>query len=99
MYTIRSREDGGRTRDKANGGGNNQTGMADFLGVTINHTISALAGAAMEEARRRLDPASILSSASGGSLPDSAGIGLGWLRSLLGRSEWTIPCVDIKVRL
>jgi hypothetical protein len=102
MYTIRLREDGGRNRDNANSGANNRTGVADFLSETINQTISALAGAALEEARRRLNPASILSSASGtggGSLPESAGIGLGWLRSLLGRSEWTIPCVDIKIRL
>jgi len=102
MYTIRSREDSGRNRDNANSAANHQTGVADFLSLTINQTISALAGAALEEARQRLNATSILPSAGGaggGSLPESAGIGLGWLRSLLGRSEWTIPCVDIKVRL
>lgn len=72
--------------------------VADFLTATINHTISALAGAAFEEARRRLNPGSVLLSSSGG-LPESAGIGLSWLRSLLGRSEWTLPCVDVKIRL
>ena len=27
------------------------------------------------------------------------GLGAGWLRSLVGRNEWTVPCVDVKVRL
>lgn len=27
------------------------------------------------------------------------GLGVGWLRSLLGRREWIIPCVELKVRL
>ena len=65
----------------------------------MNHTVSALTSAAFEEAKKRLSPGSVLSVSGGGALPESAGIGLGWLRSLLGRSEWTIPCVNIKVRL
>lgn len=109
MYTIRSREkgggdggSGGSSNNTINGNGSSETGMADFLNTTINHTISALASAALKEASTRLTPGSALSSAGGvggGGLPESAGIGLGWLRSLLGRSEWTVPCVDIKVRL
>jgi hypothetical protein len=31
--------------------------------------------------------------------PEWTGIGVGWLRSLLGRREWRIPCVDVYVRL
>lgn len=27
------------------------------------------------------------------------GIGLDWLRSLVGRREWRLPCVDVNVRL
>ncbi|KAI5800279.1 hypothetical protein DFH27DRAFT_482552, partial [Peziza echinospora] len=27
------------------------------------------------------------------------GIGLEWLRSLVGRREWRLPCVDVNVRL
>ncbi|KAF8475644.1 bladder cancer-related protein BC10-domain-containing protein [Kalaharituber pfeilii] len=27
------------------------------------------------------------------------GIGLDWLRSLIGRREWRLPCVDVNVRL
>jgi len=28
-----------------------------------------------------------------------AGFGLDWLRSLLGRREWRVPCVEVTVRL
>ena len=31
--------------------------------------------------------------------PEWTGIGLGWLRSLLGRREWTIDCMNVKIRL
>ncbi len=27
------------------------------------------------------------------------GIGVGWLRSLLGRREWMLDCMDVKIRL
>jgi len=66
--------------------------VAVFAGA-LNNTAAALAGAAMEEAKRRL---------ASGVVPDRAewtGIGVEWLRSLLGRREWRVPCVDITVRL
>ena len=69
-------------------------GMADLVGAAVNHTLSALAGAAFDQARRRVSPTSW-----GSRVPESAGIGLGWLRSLLGRSEWTLPYLNINVRL
>lgn len=69
--------------------------MTDFVAAAVNHTLSALAGAAVQEARRRLETGPLASNI----LPESAGIGLGWLRSLLGRSEWTVPCLDVKVKL
>lgn len=93
IYTISSAERSD-TRITSEDNGADDAGMAEYLSAAVNHTLSALAGAALEEARKRLAPASL---AAG--LPESAGIGLGWLRSLLGRSEWTIPCLDIKVRL
>ena len=31
--------------------------------------------------------------------PEWTGLGLEWLRSLLGKREWTLPCVDVKIRL
>ena len=51
----------------------------------LNTTASALAGAAAEElARRRAE---------------WTGLGMEWLRSLLGRREWRIECMDIYIRL
>lgn len=65
----------------------------------MNSTLSVLAGALVEEGQRRArslgcPPATFISR----KLPDTVGIGTGWLMSLLGRSEWTLPCVDVKVR-
>lgn len=70
--------------------------LAGYVFETVNTTTKVLAGAAVEEVQRRF--------AHNGTAPESmpeewTGIGLEWLRSLLGRREWTIPCVDVKVRL
>ncbi|KAJ5477019.1 hypothetical protein N7539_007163 [Penicillium diatomitis] len=65
-------------------------GMAEFVFDTLNSTAKALAGAALEGAQQRL----------GVEGPEEwTGVGLEWLRSLTGRREWTLPCVDVKVRL
>ncbi|KAF7719270.1 Uncharacterized protein PECH_004797 [Penicillium ucsense] len=65
-------------------------GMAEFVFDTFNSTAKALAGAALESAQQRL----------GVEGPEEwTGVGLEWLRSLTGRREWTLPCVDVKVRL
>ena len=55
----------------------------------INETVSTLAGAALEETKRRM------------SAPPAGwtGAGLGWMRSWLGARQWRIPCVDVYVRL
>lgn len=51
----------------------------------LNSTASALASAAAEElARKRAE---------------WTGLGMEWLRSLLGRREWRIECMDIYIRL
>jgi hypothetical protein len=51
----------------------------------LNTTAGALAGAAADEiARRRAE---------------WTGLGMEWLRSLLGRREWRIECMDIYIRL
>jgi len=51
----------------------------------LNTTASALAGAAAEElARRRAE---------------WTGLGMEWLRSLLGKREWRIDCMDVYIRL
>lgn len=59
---------------------------------TMNTTATTLAEAAVEQARKRMDFASR-------GTEEWTGIGLEWLRSLLGRHEWTVPCLDVKVRL
>jgi hypothetical protein len=56
----------------------------------LNNTAAALAGAAMEEAKRRL----VRKVGA-----EWTGIGVEWLRSLLGRREWRINCVDVYIRL
>lgn len=69
--------------------------LASYVVETVNTTTKALAGAAVEEAQRRL----ALNGSSELGQQEWTGVGLEWLRSLLGRREWTLPCVDVKVRL
>lgn len=65
--------------------------LAGFAFDTFNSTTKALAGAAMDHAQQRLGLES---------KPEEwTGVGLEWLRNLLGQREWTLPCVDVKVRL
>lgn len=67
----------------------NQT--LDQVGIyagALNNTAFALAGTALEEAKRQL-----------ATKTEWTGIGVEWLRSLLGRREWRLPCVDVYVRL
>ncbi|KAJ5090346.1 hypothetical protein N7532_009030 [Penicillium argentinense] len=65
--------------------------LTGFVFDTFNSTAKALAGAALEGAQQRLGVET---------KPDEwTGVGLEWLRVLLGRREWTLPCVDVKVRL
>jgi len=52
---------------------------------TLNSTAAAIAAAALEDAKK--------------SRQEWTGIGVGWLRSLLGRREWRLPCLDVYVRL
>jgi hypothetical protein len=74
--------------------------VVGFAGEVVNSTMSVLAGVLVEEGQRRvkslgLPPATAISR----KLPDTVGIGTGWLKSLLGRNEWTLPCVNVKIRL
>ncbi|BDD58051.1 hypothetical protein MAP00_003361 [Monascus purpureus] len=67
--------------------------LAGYVLETVNTTTKALAGAAVGEAQQKL-------ALNGSALrQELTGFGVGWLRSLLGRQEWTLPCVDVKVRL
>lgn len=51
----------------------------------LNTTAKALAGAAMDGVNNRR--------------MEWTGMGVEWLRSLLGKREWSIDCMEIKIRL
>lgn len=51
----------------------------------LNTTVGALAGAAAGEIDRRRT--------------EWTGLGIEWLRSLLGKREWRIECMDLYIRL
>jgi hypothetical protein len=70
------------------------SGLAEYVLEAVNTTAAAVAGAAFEEAKRRLLPEGMANART-----EWTGMGVEWLRSLLGRREWTLPCVDVKVRL
>lgn len=72
--------------------GDEDESLVKYFLDTMNTTATALAEAAVEQARKRMDIA-------GRGTEEWTGIGLEWLRSLLGRHEWTVPCLDVKVRL
>lgn len=52
---------------------------------TLNTTASALAGIAADEITRKRS--------------EWTGLGIEWLRSLLGKREWRIECMDLNIRL
>jgi hypothetical protein len=54
----------------------------------INNTATALVSAVIQDTKRRLP-----------STAEWTGLGVGWLRSLLGRREWRLPCMDVYIRL
>ncbi|KAH9908203.1 bladder cancer-related protein BC10-domain-containing protein [Xylariomycetidae sp. FL2044] len=62
--------------------------LSDFNSTAIemlNTTASALAGAAADELARQK--------------AEWTGLGIEWLRSLLGKREWRIDCMDLYIRL
>lgn len=86
-----------------------ENAMAAFLAEITNHTLSGLATAAREsgsailgEVKRKLVGGSAQVATEAGSQSISSlgsGIGTHWLKNLLGRSEWTLPCVGVKVAI
>jgi len=61
---------------------------ASIYASALNSTAKALAGTAIEEAKRRMAMRA-----------EWTGLGVEWLRSLLGKREWKLPCVEVNVRL
>lgn len=68
--------------------GEYNSGEVSFMVAAINQTATALAGAAVEEIKRRVDVR-----------PEWTGIGVEWIRSWLGAREWRLPCLDVYIRL
>ncbi|KAL2785780.1 hypothetical protein BJX66DRAFT_314167 [Aspergillus keveii] len=79
--------------------------LAGYVFEAVNNTAKALAGAVVDETQRRFFPGAGESSCPSGSsagttaADELTGFGLEWLRSLVGRREWTLPCVDVKIRV
>jgi len=67
---------------------NSTAEQASFMATAINNTAAALTGAAIEEVKRRMEVRT-----------EWTGIGVEWIRSLLGKREWRVPCVDVLIRL
>ena len=61
---------------------------ASIYASALNSTAKALAGTAIEEAKRRMAMRA-----------EWTGLGVEWLRSLLGKREWKLPCVEVNIRL
>ncbi|KAI9671159.1 MAG: hypothetical protein M1817_003666 [Caeruleum heppii] len=62
---------------------------ASFLADAISGTARVLGGALGDTVKRRLMDGR----------PEWTGIGVQWIRSMLGRREWRVPCVDVMIRL
>jgi len=80
----------------------NSTEIGGFLVDVTRSTASGIAHAVkdsasefLDEARRRITSGAAMPQMA----PADAGIGTHWLRYLFGRSEWTLPCVGVKVVL
>ncbi|KAL4786739.1 bladder cancer-related protein BC10-domain-containing protein [Aspergillus varians] len=76
--------------------------LAGYIFETVNNTAKALAGVVVDETQRRLamgDASCPSSGVSASTADELTGFGLEWMRSLVGRREWTLPCVDVKVRV
>ncbi|KIW39235.1 uncharacterized protein PV06_09026 [Exophiala oligosperma] len=77
--------------------------MGAFLADVANSTATALSQALKDSASNLVDGArsKLITNSPGGpaSLPVDAGVGTQWLRQLLGRSEWTLPYVEVKIAL
>ena len=54
----------------------------------LNGTAKALVGTALEDVKQKMAMKT-----------EWTGLGVEWLRSLLGKREWKIPCVEVNIRL
>jgi hypothetical protein len=78
--------------------GNATEGMGEFLMNFANGTLSTIADSVMASGSSMFSATT--THAPSLSLPNPSGagaVGTQWLRTLFGRGEWTLPCVNIKV--
>ncbi|KIW12272.1 hypothetical protein PV08_09548 [Exophiala spinifera] len=75
--------------------------MGAFLLDVANSTVTGVSQALKDSASNLAEGArsKLITSHGPGSLPVDVGIGTQWLRQLLGRSEWTLPYVEVKIAL
>lgn len=90
---------------------NTDDAMVAFMSEVTNSSVSGLASAAFDgtsyltsSLKERVVGTAISNATTvaktSSDLPAASGIGTGWLKSLLGgRTEWTLPCVGVKVVL
>lgn len=70
-------------------------GDLEFWQEVVNSTVAGVTSAVIKDVKDRIAGTNV-------SLPlqmNGNGLGLGWIRSLLGRSEWTLPCTQWKIAI
>jgi hypothetical protein len=76
--------------------GGNSTDIANFIREVSNTTVAAFANAAIQGLKNRVAGTPEMMETR---ISNATGIGLGWIKSLLGRSEWTMPCTQYQIAL
>ena len=88
LYTSASSEQANSTSD-----------MGGFLAEVANSTVAGMSRALKDSASGMLEEARHKLTSTTPSPVTDAGVGTHWLKYLIGRSEWTLPCVGVKVVL
>lgn len=83
----------------SNAQANSTSDMGGFLADVANSTVAGMSHVLRDSASSLLGGASPKVPSSTPSPVTDAGVGTHWLKYLIGRSEWTLPCVGVKVVL
>lgn len=81
------------------GQANSTSDMGEFLVDVANSTVAGMSRALKDSASGMLEGARQKVTSPTPSSVTDAGVGTHWLKYLIGRSEWTLPCVGVKVVL
>lgn len=71
----------------------NSTNNVQFWTEIVNGTAAGLANALVQEVKDKV----VGAGNSTWTQYNGSGIGSGWIKSLLGRSEWILPCTQWKI--